>query len=162
MFLQVVIIGFATLIMVVGAFLNGLIIYYLKSKDDLHKTGFDKVLIDSIWSMILFGVMVYLGLVLIIITPEVSQEFLLLFNVIKGIILLNMATSTFMTIVTKLCYLKESDFMFGTSDNKIYGVSIITRMLLIAIIACLNYLKPFAGVPIEYVILLDKPYEYPK
>lgn len=161
MFLQLTICFLATLVLFIGLFLKGFIIYYLKSKDDLHKTGFDKVLIDSIWSLIFLGSMIFLSLVLVCISPQLPQVLVIVLAMVRSFSHLNFATSALVTIATKLCYLKQHAVMLETSDKKIYRFSRNIRVILLASVYYFNYLKPYVNeLPIECTILLRKPYEY--
>lgn len=163
MILQIIFLGIATLLFAFGLFLCSLIIHYLKSKDELHKTGFDRVMIDAIWSIIFYTASAYFGLVLFTIPMEYSYGFVLGYTLTYNSFRYYFASATFVTILTKLLYIQWPEHMLGASDKKIYRYSLLVRLCLMTFVFSVNYLKPFSEKPpLEFQLLLDDPHEYPR
>lgn len=159
MILEIILTILATLLLIIGLFLNGLIISYLKNKDQLHKTGFDQTLIDFIWSNILV-ILSFYSLTTCIIWSVQGQQFLIGLVVLQGVSNINMASSTLVTILVKHCYIRFSGTMLGTPDRKIYGWSLIGRLVIVALVIFFNWAKPFPDLhPIELMVLDENPNE---
>lgn len=163
MFFQVIYVVLSTLLLVFGLCSNALIIRFFRKKGELHKTGFDAVLVDSIWALILFNWMMFVTTIPILFPMDLSYEFVY-WNVIAfNLSRYNLVTSTFATTLTKLLYIWHPEIMLGTSDKRIYRSSLVLRLALMILVFCLNYLKPFHEVPpppIEFKMLLDDKEEY--
>lgn len=163
MWLEVIFFIFATVLLVLGVFLCSLIIHYFKSKNDLHKTALDTIMVDTVWSIIFLISTMYVGVILIIFSPEekYSFGFVLGFTVTFFAVRVYFISASFVTILTKLCYIRFPGTMLETSDKTIYWCSILARLVLISLDIFLNHVKPMTNKPpAPFLHLLKNPHEY--
>lgn len=159
MLLELSFLFFSTLCLAFGLVSNGLILYYLKSKNELHTTAFDRSMMDSIWSVIFAGFTTFCGATLVLIPSKVTNGIILMYTIVQVFSRINLACSTFVTILIKLGYIKHPGFMLETSDEIIYGVSLMMKVILILFVFLLNHLVPYKSIPIEHLVLSNEPVE---
>lgn len=155
--LQVFFVILATLMLLVCLILNGLIIKYLKKKGQIFKTGFDLALVDSIWSLIFYIILDFIIVTCSIFPALASCPLAIGLSITQSIFRTHLLATTFNTIFVKFCYLRYSQKMLGTSDQKIYHSSIIGRLIVMGLVIFFNSAKPNPGHPMIYSMILSDP-----
>ncbi len=136
-----------------GTVLKTFIISYLVKKSVAHKTAFDYVMLHTVFIAILANVLICVTLNISIFAYPFSLFNSLVLSFLTQIAGELLITSSLVTVLLRLAYLKYGYILLSLSDFKIVFWTISGQYFLLFMAQILDYLGPIGIIPIPLRIL---------
>lgn len=155
-----IVVFLASLLLVIGIILNGIILFYLSKKTQLQKTSLDVILTETLMTHIMFLVDVYMGLVFGLVLTDISYPVLIGLTAfsalgynIHGIFVITMMS-------TKIAFLLFPSKMLERSDSKVWREVMIARIALFLLVIILNTATNAVGSDPHYFQMIQPSDQY--
>lgn len=140
MIVEIICVAIATVILILGLMINGLILCYLRQKGPGQKTSFDLVLIDKLWVVLLQLCTAYTVLILGLLEPSLSYPVFMIIATVASFSMHYFCIVVLVAVCFKIAFIKDSANMLEQSDTKIRLGAILTSISLMALVYLLNHI----------------------
>lgn len=154
MWIEILSIFSASVFLILSLALLAFILKYLYDKPFATKTSFDVVTIDTLWSLIVLLIILYIIFICGLLPDYVSFYFVIGLTFASVIAINDFLISVCLTLCVKIAFIKFSSQMFEVANLRVRMAVILGRIGIWSFCHFLNIIGPFQADPFSIQLIM--------